>query len=69
MKEAFFVTCMVNPARFELATFGSASQRSIQLSYGSIRADKSTLCNYKVPSPLSKRTDASVAQQGSTLQY
>jgi hypothetical protein len=30
--KSFFV---VNPARFELATFGSASQRSIQLSYGS----------------------------------
>lgn len=30
------VFSLVNPARFELATFGSASQRSIQLSYGSI---------------------------------
>ena len=27
---------LVHPARFELTTFGSASQRSIQLSYGCI---------------------------------
>lgn len=30
-RSEFFV---VHPARFELTTFGSASQRSIQLSYG-----------------------------------
>ena len=30
---------LVHPARFELTTFGSASQRSIQLSYGCIFGD------------------------------